>query len=298
MKIVTVATHNERYYPYLKASAKRNGYDLVTLGWNEKWRGFTWKFQVMRDYLKTLPDDEIVCFVDGYDVILLQEERILENTFRKIVGNDKNKIVVSSEVQPDNSVDKFIQVSWCSFFSYKCKNAFLNSGTYITYSSTLFDIYSNLCNIYTCKDDSDDQILLQQYCNRYPDNFILDTDCDIFLVMPSLMGPLKPNTNNISINDGILSYKNKTPCVLHAPAYTDIDDILDELKYDSTLFRARNEDKSEYRYKFIKHFLKELFNRYKYIIFTILIVLFTYLVFGDKIVKIFKKVFRPSKNRR
>jgi hypothetical protein len=55
---VTVATHSERYFPYLKLSAEKYGHHLVILGWGQKWQGLTWKFQPMKEYLKSIPKDE------------------------------------------------------------------------------------------------------------------------------------------------------------------------------------------------------------------------------------------------
>lgn len=85
MKLVTVATHSERYFPYLELSAKRNGHDLVVLGWGEKWQGFAWKFMLMLEYLKTLKPDEIVCFVDAYDVVILEDPKTIEGFYRQYV---------------------------------------------------------------------------------------------------------------------------------------------------------------------------------------------------------------------
>ena len=72
MHIVTVANKNDGYLNYLIESCKRNGGELEVLGWNQEWKGFMWKISLMIEYLNGLDDDDIVCFVDGYDVIILQ----------------------------------------------------------------------------------------------------------------------------------------------------------------------------------------------------------------------------------
>ena len=69
LHIVTVATDSQYYFPYLVESCKRNGKELEVLGMGEVWQGFNWKYVKMMEYLKTLPTDDIVCFVDGYDVV-------------------------------------------------------------------------------------------------------------------------------------------------------------------------------------------------------------------------------------
>jgi hypothetical protein len=57
MKLVTVATHNDKYFPALQESCDRLGYNLVILGWGEKWQGFAWRFKLVRDYLETQPPE-------------------------------------------------------------------------------------------------------------------------------------------------------------------------------------------------------------------------------------------------
>ena len=47
MKLITVATHNDGYFKWLKESCKRYNYDLVILGYNEKWKGFNWRLELM-----------------------------------------------------------------------------------------------------------------------------------------------------------------------------------------------------------------------------------------------------------
>jgi hypothetical protein len=49
VKIITVATKSDYYFPYLKESIKRNGSELIVLGYNEVWQGFNWRFSYSRD---------------------------------------------------------------------------------------------------------------------------------------------------------------------------------------------------------------------------------------------------------
>lgn len=70
MQLLTVATHAEGYYPLLLSSARQYGYTCTTLGWQQPWRGLAWKLDLYLAALNTLPDDEPVLCVDGYDVIV------------------------------------------------------------------------------------------------------------------------------------------------------------------------------------------------------------------------------------
>lgn len=300
MKLVTVATHSERYYPYLKLTSEKNGFDLVTLGWGEKWKGFAWRFELMKEYLRSLKTDEIVCFIDGYDVIVLQNINILEKKFISAINGDKSKIVFAIESESDSSLGNFIAKIWSNFFSYKCNGNLINAGTYIGYSSALLDLFESICETFECKNDSDDQILLQRYCQKNSNNFIIDKNSDIFLTMPDLINPISSNRNNIIINNNILTYKSTIePAIFHAPAYSDIDDIIKDLGYDTTLFKARNENKFNYQFNFFKHFVKELF--FRYLIFILLFITTILYLILNKYYNINKKIYKfikPFINKR
>ena len=79
--IVTVATESKFYFPYLIKSCKNNGVQLKILAYGEKWKGFNWRFKLVLDYLKSLNGNDIVCFVDGYDVICTRNLKTLPNIF-------------------------------------------------------------------------------------------------------------------------------------------------------------------------------------------------------------------------
>jgi hypothetical protein len=256
MKLLTVATHSERYYPYLKLSAEKYGHELVTLGWGEKWKGFTWRFELIRNYLKSL-DDQLICFIDGYDVLILNDAATIENKFNEITNNDKTKVVVSVEIPTKSLIDNLflIQIT-------KCNNYSINAGTYIGYSSALLILYEKLCNKYKCTNDSVDQIFMQKHCLEGNNELILDTQSKLFLVITSISEKLSSGKHDIEIKDDVLFYKNQTPCILHASAYTDFDDIIDSLGYDNTIFRARNENKNAYIISFIKNWSKHLYIEY------------------------------------
>ena len=65
IKFVCVATEMKLYLPYLKQLIP----DLVILGLNTKWDGFFTKYRLFNEYLSNLNDNDIVCFLDAYDVL-------------------------------------------------------------------------------------------------------------------------------------------------------------------------------------------------------------------------------------
>jgi uncharacterized LabA/DUF88 family protein len=79
LHLVTVATHKDGYFDYLVESCKRNGKDVKVLGYEEKWQGFNWRFTLILDYLKKLNKNDIVCVIDGYDVLCTRNLNELTN---------------------------------------------------------------------------------------------------------------------------------------------------------------------------------------------------------------------------
>ena len=82
IKLFTVVTHNNGYFKALKKSAKIFNYNFKVLGYKKKWEGLIWKFKLMLNNLNNLPDDEIVVFCDGFDVIVNKDSGELINFFR------------------------------------------------------------------------------------------------------------------------------------------------------------------------------------------------------------------------
>ena len=117
MKNITVATkENIGYYNILTKSCKKYNVQLVVLGLGQKWEGFTMRFKLWLDYLNKLNNNEIVMINDAYDVIILQDSKIIRNKFLKF----NTKIVFSGEISlirvvfPSSaSMGLLILVSFC-----------------------------------------------------------------------------------------------------------------------------------------------------------------------------------------
>jgi hypothetical protein len=276
MRLVTVATHSERYFPYLKESAQKNGHSLVILGWGEKWKGFTWKFHLMREYLDSVPDSELVCFVDGYDVIILQRPERIEQKFQELTRGNPNQILISRETFPEDIVGNTYVYALQSSVFQKCNNEFLNTGTYMGSAKTLRGLFQELCNEFDCKADKDDQILLQEFCQLHSSQFTTDTKSSVFLVLNDTLRSLKVGQNGLTMKNGAIQYHEETPCIFHAPGNTDMDDVVQKLGYDPSLFSGKNEFWVRLRYimKALSHFGSILFKRYGWILGVILLLYF------------------------
>jgi len=73
MKIIVYATHSFGTFETLKQHP-----DIIVLGYGTKWQGFIERTRVVLEYLSTLPDDEVVVIIDGFDSYIKKTEGLLE----------------------------------------------------------------------------------------------------------------------------------------------------------------------------------------------------------------------------
>jgi hypothetical protein len=226
--IVTVATESTCYFPYLKESVEKNGGELIVLGFGEKWKGFTWKYSLLLDKLKEFNKNDIVCFVDGYDVICTRNLESLKNDFIKIHKRENCKIIVGhSKVIVNNFIEKLKKLHGDIYFG-KCNNINLNSGTYIGYVK---DVYSIIKSVYEIKnsDTEDDQILLTSYCNKNKNDLYIDIHNELFLTFAVNYSEVD---KYITFNNNNISYKNNNkPYFLHACGEGYLDNTIIRLGY-------------------------------------------------------------------
>jgi hypothetical protein len=238
MKAITVATHSERYFDILQESAKRNNIDLVVLGWGEQWKGYVWKFNLLIEYLKTCNDDEIILFIDGYDVFFIRSEEDIIQNFLELKNNNKNvKVFIGEDGKPTDIISKYI---YNRMFPDTCKDLKINTGMYIGYAKDLRDMFDNLCNTISCNDTMNDQRLLGNYCSQNPDNFFIDTENKIFLnLFSDILNNNKIDFNNANITvdknnkngNYIKTFNNIYPCVIHGPGNANLEELFNLYGY-------------------------------------------------------------------
>ena len=74
---ICIATENKCYLPYLKRLIP----DLVILGMGLEWEGYMMKPRLVKKYLETLPNNDIVCVIDAYDILPTKNIVNLEEKF-------------------------------------------------------------------------------------------------------------------------------------------------------------------------------------------------------------------------
>jgi len=241
-------TDNKYYSKYMEESIKRNNGQLTILGMNEQWKGFNSKFKKILEYIKKLNDDDIVCAIDGYDVICVKNLENFTIDFKKIKERENCRIIVGFDnLQYTNFCNKL-----CVTMKFgKCNNTSLNTGTYAGNVKDLKVIITNILKINN-NDNMDDQILFTKFCQNNSKDVYIDISNELFLTIDS---PMNEIDKFIDINDGVVSYKKNFPYFLHAPGATYLENVLKKLNYD-----VPNDDiKNSLRYKYISTYVFYLF---------------------------------------
>lgn len=224
MRLVTVATHSDGYFPFLVKSCERNGAKLDVLGWGQKWQGYAWKLVLMKEFLRGLDDDEVVCFIDAYDVLLLRPLEELEAAFRDFARATGCEIVVGCD-----NVRKMHMKFLSKWVFGTCQHRPINSGTYIGFAGAIRRTVDKIGSI--AQDPSqNDQVLLTQYCRRGAHRMHIDCDNVFFL---TVLDPLAPFMDgSMHVENGQLFHHGLRPFVVHGNGNTDMNDVIVKLGYD------------------------------------------------------------------
>jgi hypothetical protein len=263
LHIVTVATQSQYYFPYLLKSCERNGVTLEVLGLGEEWQGFNWKYKKMIEYLKSIPKNDLVCFVDGYDVICCRDLKEMPTVFYNLKKQYNCRLIFAE----DKTISVLMNLN--SLYFGKCNGQKINSGTYIGLSSDLLYAITKIHDL-DPRDDADDQILVVDYCNKNPNEIYCDTQNQLFLTLGNSLQELD---RYVTINEKTkkLTYQSNEPFFIHAPGYGYLDNIIRKLGYSI----EENKIKNELFYNFIEKkvwlYTKMIVNQYFYTILLVII---------------------------
>jgi len=202
--VYTVATDLEKAKK-LTASAKHNKIKVKVLGAKENWTGGDiknspgggMKINLLKKELSKHKDDDVVMFVDGYDVLL---NDVLENIVRSYL-TFHSRVVFAAEKNcwPDrNMASEFARTNF--------RNDYLNSGCYIGVVSELKKILSE-----DISDSDDDQLYFQKQYLSGKYDIRLDHDCRLFQCVAQ-------DEDNFKITDDLKIYNVETdtyPKILH-----------------------------------------------------------------------------------
>ena len=136
VEVVTYATHSFGNYENLINN--KHGIKITTLGWGKPWKGLMYKYIDLYDYIKDMPDNRIIVFLDGFDVWVrgdLNELMSIYNKkgYRLVYSYDRANIYVLSHVSDIFSENSFISKSFKRnlFPSSHPSGNNLNTGMYM-----------------------------------------------------------------------------------------------------------------------------------------------------------------------
>ena len=163
---ITYATHSEGIFD--KLIKNDFNIEIKVLGWGEKWKGFMDKFNNMYVYIQTLPDNDIVIFIDGFDSKINQSKDKIKKTFLEF----NSDIVLSKDSLLPGPLGTFTKSSFGT-----CKNNITaNSGLYAGYNKNIKELIKHILDK---NYSSDDQRNLNYACKDF-NNIKIDTDKKLF----------------------------------------------------------------------------------------------------------------------
>lgn len=207
---VTIGS-DEKKMNYLKKSGEIKDININYI--IVKWKGYIDKIKYMIEYIKDYQDNDIICFIDAYDVIVSN----IEDIYKKFIKYNCN-ILFSSEFicYPYSNIDRYTNINLKTNFKY------LNSGGYIGYKKNLYEmlISKPLEEIeLLCNNGGDQNFFTHYYLNNLM-NIKLDTNQEIFQSMCCV------NFYEFEFHNGYLYNKilETYPCFIHFNGFGD-DDI-------------------------------------------------------------------------
>ena len=122
LHIFTFYTDENRLI-YLKQTQQNHSVNIKYL-YNSSWNGYIDKILYMLDTIKDIPDDDIVCFIDAYDVLINSNVYDILDKFKSyrcnlLIGAELNCFPSEYKLQMDN-VSKILNLNTL--------NKYINSG--------------------------------------------------------------------------------------------------------------------------------------------------------------------------
>ncbi len=200
LHICTTASHRIKNLDQLVKSAEFQKIKLDIVGLGETF-SFGKKLRDFHEYVKKVPKDDVVLFLDAYDTLLLADERTILDQFLKM----EVPIVVSVETSchPFPHLMPYYPASPTKF-------KYINSGSFIGYARDLLKMFEEMSPI---PDETDDQGLLTVFYLYHPERMKLDFLCDLFLPLYQVEQEeleLDPNKKCVRCKT-----TSTFPCVIH-----------------------------------------------------------------------------------
>jgi len=261
---VTIATESKYYFPYLLKSCEKFNYNLKILGFGEKWKGFNWRNKLVLEYLNELNENDIIIFIDAYDVIFIRDSVEFEKTFLNLYKQHNFKMIVGYD---NLKHSLFLNKIMVKFLFGSCNGVSLNAGTYGGFVKDIKIIIRNILTINN-ENEADDQVMLTKYCNENNNDVFIDTENKLFLTLDKPFHFIEDNL--IFNNKNQIQYNNNFPFILHAPGSSFLDKTINKLQLDTDC-QVNKEIRN--KYGIINYYC------YKYYYLIIILILIFFIIF-------------------
>lgn len=162
---------------YLKQTEKNHNNNIHYIV-TDRWNGYIDQLEYMKRAIDDIPPDDIICFIDGYDVLVNSDNEDILNKFKSydcdfLIGAELNCYPEYYKTRMDG-----INQNTDNFYKY------INSGGYIGYNKTIKHMLcwkpeSEIERI--CKIEGDQSYVIEYYLENYNTQKIcLDIYCKIF----------------------------------------------------------------------------------------------------------------------
>lgn len=194
---------DENKVNYLKKSALLNNIEVNYLK-NETWDGYVDKIIAIDNIIKKHDDNDIICFIDAYDVLINNNLEYLLEKFKYY----NCELLIGAELNCYPSHYKYMYPNIVSKYKY------VNSGGYIGYKYAIQELFSwkSYNDIYKiCSNGGDQSYFTEYFISKQSDKIKLDSECLIFQNMHLV------NWNELFFENGKLcnAIMKTTPCFIH-----------------------------------------------------------------------------------
>jgi hypothetical protein len=172
LHVITYSTSPEKVQ-FLMESASIHSVKVQNLSTTTEWKGFAERVATVKEFLRSLPPRDIVCFLDAYDVLVNATEEQILSTFQ--ASNCELLFGAEIDLFPHSFKERISQ-----YPSSPTPFRFLNAGVYVGYAEAILKLFSWKESIGT-----DDQGYCQEYILENPssDLITLDHTCSLVLNM-------------------------------------------------------------------------------------------------------------------
>ena len=205
LHVLTMASKDNPLLQQLLHSCRRHNLSIDVLGLNKPFPGSGIRLIRMLKYLEKsqFPDDDLLLFVDAFDVLILADEKTIVDKFLKM--QVPFLISVEKTMHRDPELKDLIPLSPTPF-------RFINAGSYMGYVGHLKKWLKALLPIN--KAFSDQRHIVRHY-TQHPEMYAFDYYCQLFIALAFVMD----EEISIDAENGVVHclITGSTPCVVHGP---------------------------------------------------------------------------------